>query len=536
MQQQWLYLKRQQKLMSNSSMVQKVLCPLMSAGERKPLLNAIPNSTLTRATSALNFAKPAARDGFMTIGDVVRTILSMAWKIAIAMSSWVVMKSTDTAILGHVSSDALEGASLSDLYTSASGVFIQGNVLNVLAGQAVGAGNPKLIGIWLQVSLFTLILVAVPVVILWAVTEPVLLALGARPALATIAGHYALILLLAIPLRIIASQLGQVLQSQKIMMPPVVASVVAMLFNVLVGVPLVLGVPFGVKGVGFYGCPSTTVGAELIQALILGAFVFGRHLYQPWWPGWSKAHITKKRIWVFLKLYVPAALSLASDFWRVSVIGTIAATYGELDVAVFSASYRILWMTLILTVAFASSMSIALNISFGANQPKNAKLIVTVGILLILATLTVLGTAVYIATSAGLTGQIFSQDPEILALFRATALPMTIVTVFMPLSVALEKIPLSMGRSRVVLFFGLIGSWALQVPLAFCFTHYLEFETPIFRLFLGVGLGYVGVCILLLIYIFTCDFASAARDAVANAEKPAALATTINDDAPDELN
>jgi MATE family multidrug resistance protein len=507
-------------------------------GERKPLLGSasIPSSTLTRATSALNSAKPSVRDGLMTVGDVVRTILSMAWKIAIAMSSWVVMKSTDTAILGHVSPEALEGAALSDLYTSASGVFIQGGVLNVLAGQAVGAGNPKLIGIWLQVSFVTLVAIAIPVIIMWAVTEPVLLALGIDPQLATYAGHYAWILLLCIPLRICASQVGQVLQSQKIMMPSVVASVVAMLFNVLVGVPLVLGVPFGVKGVGFYGCPSTTVGAELIQAFLLCyVFVYRRRMYEAWWPGWSRAHITKKRVIVFLKLYVPAALSLASDFWRVSVIGTIAATYGNREVAVFTSSYRILWMTLILTVAFAASMSISLNIAFGSNQPKNAKLIVTVGVLLILATLTILGTAVYIATAAGATGRIFSDDADILALFRETALPMTIVTVFMPLSVALEKIPLSMGRSRVVLFVGLIGSWALQVPLAFTFTRYLTFETPIFRLFLGVGLGYVGVCVLLLLYIFTVDFASAARDAVANAEKPK-LVAAINDDAPDELN
>jgi hypothetical protein len=45
------------------------------------------------------------------------------------------MKTTDTALLGHVATEALEGASLSDLYTSAIGVFMMGNVLGVFAGQ-----------------------------------------------------------------------------------------------------------------------------------------------------------------------------------------------------------------------------------------------------------------------------------------------------------------------------------------------------------------------------------------------------------------
>lgn len=57
------------------------------------------------------------------------------------------MKTTDSALLGHVSSAALEGASLSDLYTSSTGVFIQGRVLGIFAGQAKGAGNMKLIGV-----------------------------------------------------------------------------------------------------------------------------------------------------------------------------------------------------------------------------------------------------------------------------------------------------------------------------------------------------------------------------------------------------
>lgn len=54
--------------------------------------------------------------------------------------SWVAMKATDTALLGHVGTKYLDASAYSDLYTSSTGVFIQGQVLGVFCSQAYGAG------------------------------------------------------------------------------------------------------------------------------------------------------------------------------------------------------------------------------------------------------------------------------------------------------------------------------------------------------------------------------------------------------------
>lgn len=97
---------------------------------------------------------------------------------------------------------------------------------------------------------------------------------------------------------------------------------------------------------------------------------------------------------------------------------------------------------------------------------------------------------------------------------REIALPFSLVCTFMPLSVALERVPLAMGRARLVLFVGIIGSWVLQTPLAFVFTRYLKFKTPLYRLYTGVAIGYFGVCLLLLAFIFFADWSKYAADAV----------------------
>ena len=65
------------------------------------------------------------------------------------------------------------------------------------------------------------------------------------------------------------------------MKPGVVAAICAMIFNVSVGLVLVLGWPFTSLKTstsswfpfGFPACPSVTVAAELVQAIVLVSFV-----------------------------------------------------------------------------------------------------------------------------------------------------------------------------------------------------------------------------------------------------------------------
>jgi hypothetical protein len=126
-------------------------------------------------------------------------ILVLSGPIFLAMISWLGMKTTDTALLGHVSADALAAAALSDLWTMCTAVLIQGRVLGILVGGAMGAGNPKLGGIYLQVSLVVLSGVSVIVFIAWNCTEQVWVAFGSNADIAADAGYYARILSLSIP-------------------------------------------------------------------------------------------------------------------------------------------------------------------------------------------------------------------------------------------------------------------------------------------------------------------------------------------------
>ena len=98
-------------------------------------------------------AGDANADGLRTIvlEDVIDT-LRLAIPIFIARVSYVGMKTTDTALLGHVSGEALSAAALSDLWTMCTAVLIQGRVLTILVRQSIGAGNNYLAIVYFRIS------------------------------------------------------------------------------------------------------------------------------------------------------------------------------------------------------------------------------------------------------------------------------------------------------------------------------------------------------------------------------------------------
>ena len=87
-----------------------------------------------------------------------------------------------------------------------------------------------------------------------------------------------------------------------------------------------------------------------------------------------------------------------------------------------------------------------------------------------------------------------------LDLFEEASLPFTLTLLFMNLSVAIERIPISMGRTREVFYFGFIASWGGQVPAAYLLTKY--WQNNLFGLYSGMAIGYASLSVLYGIIVY----------------------------------
>jgi Na+-driven multidrug efflux pump len=111
----------------------------------------------------------------------VTELLKLSVPLAITSLSWVGMATTDTAVVGHLGTRYLAAAATADLWTSSTGVFISGGVLGFFCGRSIGANQQLMAGVWLQVSLCVLSVIAVAVMVSWICTGEILKAMGESP-------------------------------------------------------------------------------------------------------------------------------------------------------------------------------------------------------------------------------------------------------------------------------------------------------------------------------------------------------------------
>jgi len=451
----------------------------------------------------------------------LRDLAALTAAYFVSSVSWVAMKTTDTALLGRVGTRYLDATALSDLWTSSTGVFVQGRVLGVFVSQAVGAGNRALAGVWLQTSYVILSAILVPVAAAWACTGPALEALGVRNGkLRSDAAFYALVLMSCLPARVGFSQITQFFSAQKIMKPSYVTAPLAMVLNLALGVALVLGLPFlGFRGYGFPACPAVTAGVEYVQlAVVVGVFCMRQQLQAPCRPEggwWDLSGVTRARLRTYAAMYAPAALAIASDFWRVSAVGAvIAATLDDDDLGVFNASYRIMWMSLTLTGSLGGAIATKLGLRLGRGDAEGAKTGVYLGLAAAFVLLVAL--ALVVVAIPRQLGSIFTSDKDLLDTFEHVRVPLATTIFSMNAAVVLERVPFGMGRARAVLVAGAIGSWCGQVPAVWACVYY--WKKDLSSVYVGVTAGYSLLACILLGIIATTDWSQQARDALARSE------------------
>lgn len=438
------------------------------------------------------------------VGEI-SSLIVLAIPLFLSSASWVGMKATDTALLGHLQEEGttyLSAVAVADLWTSPTGVFIQGRVLGTFVGHAVGAGKPEMAGVWTQVSLVCIAPLALIPLVLWSgLTSSVLPLITSDQDLIGPGSLYAGILAIAIPGRVLFSQFSQYLTARGVMHPSTISAVCALVTNLCLGLFFVLGLPeipgFAHKA-GFPAAAPTTVVSEYVQGLVLLllGFVMGHH-HRGFWPteGWSFTHLTKERIFEFYKLYLPSALAIASDFWRVTVIGVIAANRGSVEVAVFNVAYRFLWICLMFSGAMARASGIRMAVSIGKAAIRDAQYTAKIGLALVTAALIVLAAVVFFRPAQ--LAAIFAKDPTFIERVAEARLPLAALVLTMNLTVALEALTGSLGKTRHILVCGLIGSWIGQVPACLLISKF--WQDDIVGLFWGMAIGYGLHCLALIV-------------------------------------
>eukprot|EP00931_Biecheleriopsis_adriatica_P058105 TRINITY_DN34524_c0_g1_i1.p1 TRINITY_DN34524_c0_g1~~TRINITY_DN34524_c0_g1_i1.p1 ORF type:complete len:527 (-),score=84.95 TRINITY_DN34524_c0_g1_i1:26-1561(-) len=452
--------------------------------------------------------------GGSTLGEIYTSIFQLFVPTFLSRLAFIGMKTTDTALIGHSGTIYLTASSLSDFWTSMSGCLTTDMVLGSLCGQAFGAKNYDAVGIWAQVSVTVFSWVLIPVFFLWLATAPVLqYGLGTDPEVAGYAGYYAIVLAFSLPAQMFSDKMGTFFTSQKITGPSAKSTPLSLVLNLVFGLQFVLGIPFAGVAFGFWACPVVTTLVAWFLVLVFVVVFIGHYKYheQCYGPKLKEFNYLrdvfvapifgssyyneniKPKLPEFIKLALPANLSLASDFWRMSAIGFLAGSLGDQQVAVFNASYRLAWMNMTIIGSFSTACVTQLGIALGTGDGKLSKKIRDIGIgtVLTFLILTTTATMVWVQSLA----KIFSTDPEVIALFYECRFEMGFMIFFMSFAMHFESLLVAIRKTDIMFKASMVGSWGGQVPGVILM--YRFYGPYLQSVYIGVGIGYT---ILLVLY------------------------------------
>ncbi|XP_015574571.1 protein DETOXIFICATION 33 isoform X2 [Ricinus communis] len=266
-----------------------------------------------------------------------------------------------------------------------------GSALETLCGQAVGAGQLNMLGVYMQKSWIITGVAALFLAPFYIFASPLLQLLHQDKDISELAGKYSIWVLPQLFAFAINFPIQKFLQAQSRVWVMTIISVIALAFHVLLNWLLVTKLDHGLLGAAIAGNISWLV-------IVLAQIVYVVSGFFPEaWTGFSCSAF--KSLAGFVKLSLASAVMLCLELWYFTAVILMVGWLKNPEIAVDAISICMnlqLW-TLMIALGFNAAISVRVSNELGAGNPKAAKFSVMVTVL----TSTILGvlfTAVILAT------------------------------------------------------------------------------------------------------------------------------------------
>ncbi|XP_006659711.2 protein DETOXIFICATION 34-like [Oryza brachyantha] len=262
--------------------------------------------------------------------DETKRLWAIGTPIAISTLASYSISSITTMFIGHLGNLPLAAASIAlSVFNSFAFGFLlgMGSALETLCGQAFGAGQVAMLGVYLQRSWIILFGAALLMVPVYLLAEPILLLLGQDPLVARSAARFTLYILPAAFSFAVNFPTGKFLQAQSKVAVLAWIGVAGVAFHVALTYVLVTALGWGLPGAAA-AYNVTQWGVALAQA----AYIIG--WCKDGWRGWSTAAF--RELGAFLRLSVESAVMLCLEIWYLGLITVMTGDLEDAQIAVDS--------------------------------------------------------------------------------------------------------------------------------------------------------------------------------------------------------
>lgn len=437
-------------------------------------------------------------------------LLPMAGPLALSHTSKILQETGTDVLLGHKNTTVLAGVAQALVCTNLFEQMSVGGIsqLAMLCGQAHGAKQHRLVGVWLQMMLILACVLFIPAACFRLLTKTILLAAGEPEDLANAAGTFAV---WSMPIFLMDKWylcVKEFYASQGIVWPELMVNIVSV-FAALANVYIFVFVfDLGAKGAAI----ALTI-TRACRLLLYVAFCYWCGYHRKSWHGWSWAEVTQRDRWrTLLSLVLPSATGVLFELVVVSVASLSVGQLGTATSAAFQLACQIMFFSMVFANGIADATGIRMSQYLGSNQPNKARSATHIGIGI--CTLSGLALGVSFWTFGDSIAALLSNDPAVQEQLVSNRDRIAAFIWFVGMQFSSSILLYMQGRGWLVTTITPLCTWLVGLPLIL----YCSKKQGLPGVFFGLNSGYGLSACCLTVLLLRCDWNQLASDALERSE------------------
>ncbi|KOM31704.1 hypothetical protein LR48_Vigan01g125900 [Vigna angularis] len=279
---------------------------------------------------------------------------------------------------GHVSTIALAAVSVENSVIAGFSLgitFGMGSALETLCGQAYGAGQVHMLGVYMQRSWVILNATAILLTLLYVFAAPLLRAIGQTAAISAAAGEFAVWMIPQLFAYAMNYPMQKFLQAQSRIMVMAWIAAAALVLHIVFSWLLMLKLGWGMVGAAVVLNASWWF-IDVGQLAYILSGTCGEA-----WSGFSLKAF--HNLWGFVRLSLASAVMLCLEVWYFMALILFAGYLKNAEVSVdaLSICMNILGWTIMVSFGLNAAVSVRVSNELGASHPRTAKFSLLVAVI-----------------------------------------------------------------------------------------------------------------------------------------------------------
>ncbi|KAB5545244.1 hypothetical protein DKX38_013356 [Salix brachista] len=372
-------------------------------------------------------------------------------------------------LAGHVGTLDLAAVSVENSVIAgfSFGIMLgMGSALETLCGQAYGAGQLDMLGIYMQRSWVILNATAVLLTLLYIFAGSLLKLIGQTTEISQAAGVFSVWMIPQLFAYAINFPIAKFLQAQSKMMVMAVIAAVALVFHAALSWLLMLKLGWGLVGA------AVVLNASwwfIVIAQLL--YIFSGTCGEAW-TGFSwKAF---QNLWGFVKLSLASAVMLCLEVWYFMALILFAGYLknAELAVDALSISTNIVFWTVMIAIGINAAISVRVSNELGAAHPRTARFSLVVATLASLLIGLVIALALVLARNHY--PDLFTNDARVKELVKELTPLLAACVIINNVQPALSGVAIGAGWQAAVAYVNIGCYYIFGIPLGLILGYKLQ--------------------------------------------------------------